>query len=85
MNPLLALAHRHCMAVKPQVCVKPFVKDHYGVSHQYIHSVAHARRRPSQKLLDNIRATHARLFPSEPLPTPESLGLKSNPTNPQLN
>lgn len=85
MSSLLALARRHCMAVKPPVCVKPFVRDHYGVSHQYIHSVAHARRRPSQKLLAAIRATHARLFPGEPLPTPESLGIKPPAANPSLN
>ena len=85
MKTLLALAQRHCRASKPQVCVKPFVKDNYGVGYIYLRDVAKASRRPSQKLLANIRATHARLFPGEPLPTPESLGLKSNSTNPQLN
>jgi len=85
VNSLLSLARRHCLASKPPVCVKPFVKDNYGVSHQYILSVAHARRRPSPKLLAAIRATHARLFPGEPLPTPESLGLRPPTSNPQLN
>ena len=85
MNSLLALARRHCLASKPPVCVKPFVKDNYGFSYDLLRDVQFCRVRPSPKLLAAIRATHARLFPSEPLPTPESLGLKSNPTNPQLN
>lgn len=82
---LLSLARRHCLAVKPPVCVKPFVKDHYGVGYIYLRDVATAARRPSQKLLAAIRATHARLFPGEPLPTPETLGLKSPLNLPSLN
>ena len=85
MNSLLALARRHCLASKPPVCVKPFVKDNYGVRYEYVLNVAHARRRPSAKLLAAIRATHARLFPTEPLPTPESLGIRPPANNPALN
>jgi hypothetical protein len=82
---LLALAKRHCLAAKPPVCVKPFAKDHYGVGYIYLRDVATGARRPSQKLLAAIRATHARLFPGEPLPTPETLGIKPPAANPSLN
>lgn len=82
---LLSLARRHCLASKPPVCVKPFVKDNYGVGYDFLWSAAHGHRRPSSKLLAAIRATHARLFPGEPLPTPESLGLKAPLNLPSLN
>ena len=65
---LLTLAKRHCQASKPAVCLKPFVRDNYGVGYDFVRDVAHGHRRPSQKLLANIAATHLRLFPSEPLP-----------------
>ncbi len=80
MSSLLVLARRHCLAVRPAVCIKPFVKDTYGVRYDFVYQCARGRRRPSPKLIAAIRATHARLFPTEPLPEfPEP------PKNPQLN
>ncbi len=79
--PLLAIAKRHCLASKPALCVKAFVRDHYGYSYDALRDVQCGRVRPSQKLLISIAAMHVRLFPSEPLPN----GLPRPQNNPSLN
>lgn len=69
---LLAIARRHCLASRPAICLKPFVRDNYGVHYVFLWQIDHARRRPSAKLLAAIAATHTRLFPAEPIPFPEA-------------
>lgn len=76
---LLAIARRHCLASRPALCLKPFVKDAYGVRYEFLIQIDHAHRRPSAKLLTAIAATHTRLFPTEPIPFPLP------EANPQLN
>lgn len=61
------LAGRHWQAAAPQLCRAGFLADFYGVTAGHVRRIALGSCRPSTDVLLRINATHARLFPSEPI------------------
>lgn len=74
---LTTLAHRHCAAHKPQLNLKGFIVDQYGINYAAFARIANGERPASTRLLQRVNNAHVRLFPSEPV-TLELSGLSIN-------
>jgi hypothetical protein len=66
-SSLVTIAKRHCRQQKPGICLKPFVREAYGVSYEFLLDVSSGRRPAPARFLRKVDQTHARVFPANPV------------------